>query len=236
VKEIAEDDSISWNDVVLGIGAKGPIITKDKCIPVVEVRDGGPGKDIWLYIRKLEDGSLKYTLCNESMDATIADIRKPALMRWAIEQCFNECKQHLGMDHYEVRTWQGWHRHILLTLISHLFVVKMRKQLSVSPCTPGAAPYVDSPVSLDEYLDAFEKLDKDEPIENPHIMAMPDKPQQIMTIGLVLDLIACFMTKIGEIMKALDFKLKNLADSFNSHATTRIHKVLNERNLAACTG
>jgi hypothetical protein len=59
---------------------------------------------------------------------------------------------------------------------------------------------VDSPVSLDEYLDAFEKLDKDEPIENPHIMAMPDKPQQIMTIGLVLDLIACFMTKIGEIM------------------------------------
>lgn len=233
VKEIAEDDSIPWNDVVLGIGAKGPIITKDKCIPVVEVRDGGPGKDIWLYIRRLEDGSLKYALCNESMDATIADIRKPALMRWAIEQCFNECKQHLGMDHYEVRTWQGWHRHILLTLISHLFVVKMRKQLSVPPRSPGAAPYVDSPVPLDEYLDAIEKLDKDEPIDNPHIMAMPDKPQQIMTIGLVLDLIACFMTKIGEIMKSLDFKLKNLADSFNSHAATRIHKVLNERNLAA---
>jgi hypothetical protein len=44
------------------------------------------------------------------------------------------------------------------------------------------------------------------------------------------------MTKIGEVMKALDFKLKNLADSFNSHATTRIRKVLNERNLAAGTG
>ena len=233
VKEIAEDDSIPWNDVVLGIGAKGPIITKDKCIPVVEVRDDGPGKDIWLYIRKLEDGSLKYALCNESKEATIMDIRKPALMRWAIEQCFNECKQHLGMDHYEVRTWQGWYRHILLTLISHLFVVKMRMQLSVPSRSPGAAPYVDSPVSLDEYLDAFEKLDKNESIENPHIMAMPDKPQQIMTIGLVLDLIACFMTKIGEIMKSLDFKLKNLANSFNSHAATRIHKVLNERNLAA---
>jgi hypothetical protein len=63
------------------------------------------------------------------------------------------------VDHYEVRTWQGWHRHILLTLISHLFVVKMRKQLSVPPHSPGAATYVDSPVSLDEYLDAFEKLD-----------------------------------------------------------------------------
>ena len=109
-------------------------------------------------------------------------------------------------------------------------------QLSVLPRSPGAAPYVDSPVTLDEYLDAYEKLDKGEPIENPHIMAMPDKPQQIMTIGLVLDLIACFMIKIGEIMKTLDFKLKNLANSFNSHAKTRIIKVLSERNLAAGTG
>lgn len=233
VKEIAEDDSIPWNDVVLGIGAKGPIITKDKCIPVVEVRDDGPGKDIWLYIRRLEDGSLKYALCNESMGATIADIRKPALMRWSIEQCFNECKQHLGMDHYEVRTWHGWYRHILLTLIAHLFVAKVRKQLSVRPRSPGSAPYVDSPVSLDEYLDAFEKIEKGEPIGNPHIMAMPDKPQQIMTIGLVLDLISCFMTKIGEIMKALDFKLKNMADSFNSHASSRIQRVLKERAHAA---
>jgi hypothetical protein len=66
VKEIAEDDLIPRNDVVLGIGAKGPIITKDKCVPVVEVRDGSPGKDIWIYIRKLEDASLKYALCNES--------------------------------------------------------------------------------------------------------------------------------------------------------------------------
>ena len=235
VKEIAEDDSVPWNDVVLGIGAKGPIITKDKFMPVVEVRDGGPGKDIWLYIRRLEDGSLKYALCNESMEATISDIRKPALMRWAIEQCFNECKQHLGMDHYEVRTWHGWHRHILLTLIAHLFVAKIRKQLSVRPRSPGTAPYVDSPVSLDEYLDAFEKIEKGEPIDNPHIMAMPDKPQQIMTIGLVLDLISCFMTKIGEIMKALDFKLKNMADSFNSHASSKIRKVLEERSLAAAS-
>lgn len=229
VKEIAGDDSIPWNDVVLGIGAKGPIITKDKCIPVIEIRDGFPGKDIWLYIRKLEDGSLKYALCNESMDAAIADIRKPALMRWSIEQCFRECKNHLGLDHYEVRTWHGWHRHILLTLIAHLFVIKLRKQLSVPPRTPGSAPYVDSPVSLEEYLDAFEKIEKGEPIKNPHIMAMPDKPQQIMTIGLILDLVSCFITKIGEMMKALDFKLKNMADSFNSHASAKIRKILETR-------
>jgi SRSO17 transposase len=49
VGDIAEDASISWSDAVLGIGAKGPIIAADKCVSVVEVRDGVPGKDVWLY-------------------------------------------------------------------------------------------------------------------------------------------------------------------------------------------
>jgi SRSO17 transposase len=69
VKALAEDGAIPWNDVVLGIGAKGPIITKDKCVPVVAVRDQAPGKDVWLYIRKLEDGSIKYALCAERKTA-----------------------------------------------------------------------------------------------------------------------------------------------------------------------
>lgn len=224
VKEIAEDSAIPWDDVVLGMGAKGPIITKDKCVPVVEIRNGVPGKDVWLYIRKLEDGSIKYALCNEGMDANIADIRKPALMRWAIEQCFNECKKHLGMDHYEVRTWHGWRRHMLITLISHLFVIKLRERFSVKSQQSGSIPYIDSPVPLAEYLDAVDKLERGEPIGNPHIMAAPDKPQQIMTIGLILNLLAAFIAKIGEIMKELDFKLKNHADAYKSHAMDKIRR------------
>jgi len=50
---------------------------------------------------------------------------------------------------------------------------------------------------------------------------------------LILDLISCFMTKIGEIMRALNFKLKNMADSFNSHVSSKIRKVLEARTLAA---
>jgi SRSO17 transposase len=154
VKELVADESRPWSDVALGMGAKGPIIAKDKCVKVVEVRDGGPGRDVWLYARRLEDGQIKYSLCNESMDATLEDIRTPALMRWSIEQCFNECKGSLGMDQYEVRTWQGWRRHILLTFIAHAFITKLRLRFGAAPSIPGSAPIVEKPVDARDYAEA----------------------------------------------------------------------------------
>jgi hypothetical protein len=40
-----------------GIGAKGPIVVRDKLMKFVESRDGEPGKDVWQCIRRIEEGS-----------------------------------------------------------------------------------------------------------------------------------------------------------------------------------
>ena len=229
VKSFVDDDEIPWNNVVLGIGAKGPIVARDKIIRVTEVRDDFSGQDVWLYIRKLEDNSIKYALCNEPADSAPEIIRKPALMRWSIEQCFNECKDHLGMDQYEVRSWPGWRRHILITLIAHLFVNKLRQQFSVRPRSPGATPFVEQPVSLDDFLDAAKKLDNNEVIVHPYIKAFPDKPQQLLTIGLVLKLISPFLTKVGELLSEIDYYLKNYADAFTSHSKSTLKSLRDSR-------
>src|SRR6266480_1337788 len=49
-------------------------------------------------------------------------------LRWAIEQCFEEGKTELGMDHYEVRKYLGWHHHMLTSMLAHFFLwdVKLR--------------------------------------------------------------------------------------------------------------
>ncbi len=46
--------------------------------------------------------------------------------RWAIEQCFAEAKGEVGLDHYEVRNWDAWHRHVTLCLLAHAFLVVVR--------------------------------------------------------------------------------------------------------------
>jgi SRSO17 transposase len=46
--------------------------------------------------------------------------------RWAVEECFAEAKGEVGLDHYEVRKWDSWHRHVTLWLLAHAFLVVVR--------------------------------------------------------------------------------------------------------------
>jgi hypothetical protein len=62
--------------------------------------------------------------------------------RWAIEQGFEESKSELGMDHYEVRTFAGWHHHMLVTMLAHFFLwrlnIGLEKKSTGFDCPPGA--------------------------------------------------------------------------------------------------
>jgi SRSO17 transposase len=230
VKKAIEKSDEPWERVVLGIGAKGPIIAEDKILRVVEIRNDLPGNGVWLYARKLDDGTIKYALCNAPADAVKKDIRKPALMRWSIEQCFKECKDYLGMDHYESRGWDAWHRHILMTFIAHLFIVKLRIEFSRKPSAPNATPFIDKPVSLDDYLDAHMQMVSNRVISHPDIFTAPMFPQQFMTIGLVQKLVNATFPKVGLIVEEVDYLLYKAANAFASHSLTTVKNAMLARN------
>ncbi|MDD4730260.1 MAG: IS701 family transposase, partial [Dysgonamonadaceae bacterium] len=133
VKKIAEDSSISWETTCLGEGSKGPIYTKTKCLRVIRAAIGNGGvncatplDEVWLYIRQYENNRIKYSLCNAPTDISRDELDCAATMRWPIEQCFNECKSYLGMDHYESRSWNAWYLHMLLVIVAHFFTIIMR--------------------------------------------------------------------------------------------------------------
>ena len=128
VSAIAEDESLPWEEVVLMEGSKGPVHTLTKYCRVVELQDDKDGEELWLYVRKYKDGRIKYALSNAPADTDIRALHHAATLRWPIEQSFQECKSFLGMADYETRSYVCWHRHMLLVMVAHLFVLEVRHQ------------------------------------------------------------------------------------------------------------
>jgi SRSO17 transposase len=224
VKELIDSAELPWERVMLGIGSKGPIFSEDKVRVVTQVRKGLPAGDVWLYARKLENGTIKYALCNAPMDTPKEELRNASLMRWSIEQCFHECKDNLGMNHCELRSWTGWHRHILFTFIAHLFIAKLRNTFSAIPPKSDGIPYTGSSVSSAEYLEAYAQLCSTEQINISNIHPKPHTPQQFLTIGLIQRAIWTIFVKTGRLVDELNYYLKSSRDAFVSHAKGRIYK------------
>ncbi len=126
VAQIARSEWVKWDTVKLAEGAKGPIISEVAAIRVIESREGLPGKECWLFMRKFPNGQIKYALSNAPEDTPLQTLTEASTMRWSLEQCFQEAKGELGLDHYENRSWTGWHRHMLYVFLAQLFLLKLR--------------------------------------------------------------------------------------------------------------
>lgn len=80
-------------------------------------------------------GEVKYFLSNRVPGRngwTLRMILKVAFGRWPVEDCFREAKKELGLDHFECRSWHGIHRHLYLTILSHLFCARVRERLATT--------------------------------------------------------------------------------------------------------
>lgn len=127
VSEIAKGDLLSWKSVVVAEGAKGPIIAQVARIRAYLSRDGLPvGEPQWLFFRKNTGGEIKYAVSNAPKGITLLELIKASIMRWPIEQCFQEGKGQVGMDCYEHRSWPAWHRHMAYVFLALHFMLRMR--------------------------------------------------------------------------------------------------------------
>lgn len=79
-----------------------------------------------LIVRREADGSHKYSLSNAPADTAWKRLGFMQAQRFFIERAFQDAKSELGMAHYEVRGWRGWHHHIALCCLALLFTLKER--------------------------------------------------------------------------------------------------------------
>jgi len=121
----------AWHTYVIKDGAKGAIRAAFAFLRIYPVRQRVPGPPSWLVLRRTLDGrsETKYYLSNAPADTRPDTLVRVSGMRWPIERAFQECKGELGMDHYETRTWAGWHHHQTLVILAHHFLVRLRLRL-----------------------------------------------------------------------------------------------------------
>jgi len=94
-------------------------------------KNGLPDRNVWLVIRRTSGKNPEYSffISNAPRSTQLNIFVWLSGIRWAIEQCFEETKTELGMDHYEVRKYGGWHHHILTSMLAHFFLWHLKIRL-----------------------------------------------------------------------------------------------------------
>jgi SRSO17 transposase len=120
-----------WQPYQIKEGSKGPMVAQFAFLRGVAVRDGSPGPDVWIVFRRSlgNNPELKVYVSNAPSDTPVTELVRVAGLRWPVETAIEEGKDGLGMDHYEVRSWLGWHHHMTECLLAHHFLVRCQKRL-----------------------------------------------------------------------------------------------------------
>ena len=113
-----------WERLSAGAGAKGPRLYDWVRVPIRPLCE--PGR-YWLLVRRsLTDGELAHYLCFCPPETSLADLVAVAGQRWAIEESFQAGKGQVGLDQYQVRRYDAWHRHITLACLAHAYLTVTR--------------------------------------------------------------------------------------------------------------
>ena len=117
----------AWRRLSAGDGAKGPRLYDWAWLPGQV--EAAPGWQKGLLIRRklgeLDRFTFYLTLAPKTVG--LPELVRVAGMRWTIEACFEAAKEEVGLDHYETRSWTGWHRHITFAMLAHAYLAVLRR-------------------------------------------------------------------------------------------------------------
>jgi SRSO17 transposase len=123
--------ALRWYRRTVSEGTKGPIIYEFARQRITLCKDGLPERAVWLVVKRTigVEPTYTYYISNAPVSTPLRTLVWLSGVRWAIEQCFEEGKTELGMDHYEGRKYPGWHHHMLMTMLAHFFLWHLKIRL-----------------------------------------------------------------------------------------------------------
>lgn len=128
-----------WKKVSWRRGTKGSLSARFAALRI-RIADGQPqrildkgqqhmpGEEAWVVGEWRSSGERKYYLSNLPANSSLKSLAAAIKARWVCEQAHQQMKEELGLDHFEGRSWQGLHRHALMTMIAYAFLQHQRLQ------------------------------------------------------------------------------------------------------------
>ncbi|MFN2383743.1 MAG: IS701 family transposase [Gemmatimonadota bacterium] len=129
----------AWAPLSAGEGSQGARLFDWACVRLPY--DDAPGTARWLLARRsLSDPTeVAYYRASGPAATPVAELVRVAGLRWAIEASFEDAKGAVGLDHYEVRKWTAWYRHVTLALLAHAYLAVTRHRANAAAADAGAA-------------------------------------------------------------------------------------------------
>lgn len=125
----ADFRKVTWRE-----GTKGPLSSRFAAWQVRPAHRLSAGKEplaaCWLVVEWPDDSEkpAKFFFSNLPTTASLKQLVQTAKSRWPIEQSYKEMKNELGLDHFEGRSWRGWHHHVTLVMLAYAFLVWYRRR------------------------------------------------------------------------------------------------------------
>ena len=133
-----EGKKAQWKRLSCGSGTKGERIYDWLFVERSEIGVSQGHKKGLLVRRSIATGELVYYSVFSPQDVPLETMVLVAGSRWSIEECFEMAKSETGLDHYEVRTYHGWCRHMMLSMWALLILVTLRIKMNGQETLGGA--------------------------------------------------------------------------------------------------
>jgi len=129
-----------WQRLSAGIGSKG-----HRLYDWLLLDPGVPGGHLLLVRRSISNpAELAYYICHSTYPVPVTELVRVAGSRWAVEETFQFTKNETGLDHYQVRKYHAWYRHITLSMLAAAFLAvtahteRLRDEKGAPPATQSS--------------------------------------------------------------------------------------------------
>jgi SRSO17 transposase len=139
---------VTWRE-----GTKGKLAAKFAWVRVWPAQDWAEGRcagadPLWLLIEERADGKIQYAFSN--LPARTRRIQAVRLWksRWPVEQGYQQMKEELGLNHFEGRSWRGFHHHACLVMLAYGFLTLEQLREKEAPASPGTKSERRPPITV----------------------------------------------------------------------------------------